>query len=178
MYQSIKRFNKTTYLFFGFCLISLLLSTACNKDKAAIAIDKKLFDLAKNTDGFVWFKYSEVLLVKSSGSGRSQDFLRTRYNAIAATQLDSNGRIVNGTTFPEGSLIVKELFKNTSTIDRYAILYKESGSEYANANGWVWGYIDANGSVNISADKKGASCINCHTQSNHIDYMLMNKFYP
>jgi len=157
------------------CFISL---SSCEKDKAAIEIDKQLFDLAKSPSGFVWFKNSDELLAKSSGSGHPQDFLRTRYNSIAATQLDANGKIIEGTTFPEGSLIVKELYEDASTLDRYAILYKDSENEYADANGWVWGYINANGSVAVSADTKGSSCISCHSQTNNIDYMLMNKYYP
>lgn len=161
---------------FSFAFISLLGS--CKKDKTASDSDKELFDLATGASSFVWFKNSPNLLAKSSGSGHPQAFLRTRFNQIAATQLDTNGKILANAQFPEGSLIVKELYSTVSNLDRYAILYKKSSSPVADANGWVWGYINANGTVAVSADQKGTSCINCHTQANNIDYLLMNKFFP
>lgn len=150
---------------------------SCKKDKVASEVDQQLYEMAKTTTGFVWYKNSDSLLGKSSGSGHAEPFLRTRYNSIAATQLDANGKVQTGAVFPEGSLIVKELLNNSSTIGRYAILYKKPGSDAADAKGWVWGYIDADGTVNQPASKKGSACISCHSQAENIDYMLMNKFF-
>lgn len=149
---------------------------SCKKEKKAKGTDKELFDMAKETNGFTWFKLSDTLLPKSSGSGHPQALLRTRYNSIASTNLDSNGRVKNS-NFPEGSLIVKELHENIASLSRYAILYKKSGHSDADSKGWVWGYINSNGTVAEAADKKGKSCIGCHSQADNIDYMLMNKFY-
>lgn len=163
-----------TVLFF--CLLSIWTVNSCKKE--ATDTDKELYDMAKATDGFIWFKNSSSLLNKSSGSGHPQPLLRTRYNSVAATKLDSNGKIMPGASFPEGSLIVKELYLNSTTLGRYAILYKKSGSANADAKGWVWGYIDADGGVSESASKKGSSCTGCHSQTDNIDYMLMNKYYP
>jgi hypothetical protein len=118
------------------------------------------------------------LLSKSSGSGHPQTSLRTKYNKIAATKLDASGKIITNASFPEGSLIVKELYENSNSLSRYAILYKKSDSPFADAKGWVWGYINANGKVAEPASNKGKACISCHTQSDHIDYMLMNKYFP
>ena len=150
---------------------------SCKKDKVASEVDQQLFEMSKTAAGFVWYKNSDSLLDKSPGSGHAEPFLRTRYNSIAATQLDTNGKVKTNAVFPEGSLIVKELHNNSTTIGRYAILYKNSGSEAADAKGWVWGYIDADGTVNQSASKKGSACINCHSQAENIDYMLMNKYF-
>jgi hypothetical protein len=160
------------------CLIGIFIFNACKKEKEAIGTDKELFDMSKNTTGFVWYKNSSALLNKSSGSGHPQAFLRTRYNSIAAGKLDSSGKIQTGITFPEGSLIVKELHDNSTTLGRYAILYKQSSSADADARGWVWGYINADGTVAEPASKKGTSCISCHSQADNIDYMLMNKYFP
>lgn len=160
------------------CFASMLTFNSCKKDKVASDTERELYEIAKETNGFTWYNNSSSLLNKSAGSGHPQPFLKTRYNAIAATQLDSNGKILAGATFPEGSLIVKELYDNSTTLGRYAILYKKTASIDADANGWVWGYVDANGTVAEAASKKGASCINCHSQSDNIDYMLMNKYFP
>ncbi len=151
---------------------------SCTKEKVAAGTDKELYDLSKETNGFVWYKNSNTLLNKSSGSAHPQPLLRTRYNALAAGKLDANGKIVTGAVFPEGALIVKELHADASTLGRYAILYKNSGSADADARGWVWGYINADGTVSEPASRKGASCISCHSQAGNIDYMLMNKFFP
>jgi hypothetical protein len=151
---------------------------SCTKDKALSNTDKELLEMSKTTKDFVWFKNTDSLLAKSSGSGHPQALLRTRYNAIAAKNLDNKGKILPGAIFPDGSLIVKELFENPSKLVKYAILYKNPKSNDADAKGWVWGYINSDETVDIPASKKGTSCIKCHTQVDNIDYMLMNKFFP
>ncbi len=161
-----------------FCLVSIWTINSCKKEKEATGTDKELYEMAKSTSGFTWFKNSTSLLNKSSGSGHPQPFLRTRYNSVAASKLDSNGKVMTGATFPEGSLIIKELYDNSTTLGRYAILYKKTGSADADAKGWVWGYINADGGVAEAASKKGSSCTSCHSQANNIDYMLMNKYFP
>jgi hypothetical protein len=171
--------NTPTKVFvLSICLVLIWTLNACQKDKEATGTDKELYDMALINSGFTWFKNSNALLNKSAGSGHSQPFLKTRYNTIAAAKLDSMGKIIPGTLFPEGSLIVKELYTSGPTLDRYAILYKNSGSADADAKGWVWGYVNADGTVSEEASNKGAACISCHSQSDNIDYMLMNKYYP
>lgn len=159
-------------------ITSIWATNACKKDDTLEGIDKELFDMAVVTDGFTWYKNSDSLLDKSPGSGHSLPFLRTRYNAIAATNLDTNGKILPGTSFANGSLIVKELIRDDNTIVRYAILYKQSGNANADPKGWVWGYVNTDGTVEESATRKGGSCINCHSQTGSIDYMLMNIYFP
>jgi hypothetical protein len=156
-----------------FCVCAL---NACKKEEKEL--DDELFELSKSSDGFVWYKNSSNLLSKSSGSGHPQASLRTRYNATAAKQLDTNGKIVANANFSEGSLIVKELYENGSSLSRYAILLKKSDSPFADAKGWVWGYINADGKVSEAASNKGKACIGCHSQSDNINYMLMNKYFP
>jgi len=154
------------------------LLNGCNEDEVATGIDKQLFDMAKETAGFTWYNNSSALLNKSSGSGHSEPFLRTRYNSIASTVLDSSGKIIAGATFPEGSLVVKELFDTSTDIARYAILYKKSTDANADAAGWVWGYLIADGTVSESASNKGSGCRGCHSQANNIDLNLMNIYFP
>ena len=170
----MKILSKTLLVF----LIGFAAFSSCKKEEEAKGIDQEMLELARVSTGFTWFKNTPTLLNKSSGSGHPQPFLRTRYNTIAATSLDSSGKIISGINFAEGSLIVKELYNNTTTFGRYAMLYKKSASAEADANGWVWGYINADGSVAEPASSKGTSCISCHSQTDNIDYMLMNKYFP
>ena len=160
------------------CISLVLIIASCKKDEESTSTDQRLYDMAKETSGFTWYKKSSTLLAMSSGSGHSQPLLRTRYNTTATAKLDSAGKIITGAQFPEGSLIVKELFSDNTKLSRYAILLKESSNPDADANGWVWGYINADGGVAESSSKKGSSCISCHSQTDNIDYMLMNKYFP
>lgn len=172
--------NKARYIVNPFIILTLftLLISSCNKEKSGKNIDEELYEMAQETAGFTWYKKTDELLDKSAGSGHSQPFLRTRYNAVAASVLDDDGRVISGTTFPEDALIVKELYSDATTLDRYAMLYKKPDHRYADGKGWVWGYVEANGDIASPASKKGGSCIDCHSQSGNIDYMLMNKFFP
>lgn len=175
------KINLKSVTLMNFFALFIVLVYSCKKETTeinpSINTDKILYDLSKSNTGFVWYKNSDVLLNKSSGTGHFQALLRTRYNAVASTQLDASGKVKTGSIFPEGSLIVKELYDNSTTLSRYAILYKKSDSPDADPRGWVWGYINANGSVADAASNKGRTCISCHSQNGNIDYMLMNKFF-
>ncbi|MBK8563604.1 MAG: hypothetical protein IPN76_09715 [Saprospiraceae bacterium] len=157
--------------------LALILPACSDDDGGTAGTDKMLFEMAKSTSGFTWFENSDANLPKSSGTGHSEPLLRTRYNSPAATMLDGDGRIKDGITFPDGSLIVKELLNSNGSIGRYAILYKQSDHPDADADGWVWGYIAGDGSVTEPAVNKGAGCRGCHGQAGHIDFNLMNKFF-
>jgi len=165
--------NKTL-LFFYLAIIFIPL-LGCNKARGT---DGELLSMAKETEGFVWFKNDNSILDVTVGSAHPQPLLRTKYNTTAATMLDSNYRVTEGITFPDGSLIVKELYDDQTTIGRWAILYKQSGHKDADATGWVWGYINGSGSVAAPAEDKGQACISCHSQSGNIDMTLMNKYFP
>lgn len=159
------------------CLLSLLISS-CKYDNVEGRFETEIFNKAKSANGYVWFKYSNISLQKSSGSGHVQPLLKTRYNAVAAGQLDSLGRIKIGATFPEESMVVKELLDNSGNIEVYAVLYKKSKHPNADSKGWVWGYYNKDGTVVISSALKGKDCSGCHSQSGNEAYMLMNKYYP
>ncbi len=171
-------YKQITALILPVLFISFMILGACKKGDEAEGTDKQLYDMAKETSGFTWYKNSSALLDKSSGSGHSFPYLRTRFNIIASAQLDSVGKVMSGASFADGSLIVKELYEDASTLARYAVLYKSTGHADADANGWVWGYINEDETVAVAASEKGSQCIGCHSQEGSIDYVLMNKFFP
>lgn len=168
--------NNLILSLFGLSLMAIAFQS-CKKDEPAVGIDLELLQMAEMTNGFTWYKDSDAWLAKSSGSGHNYTSLRTRYNATAATQLDAEGKVRSNASFPDGSLVVKELSNGTEA-ELYAILYKRSDHEFADDNGWVWGYVFANGNVATTAEDKGAICTGCHLQPQNIDYMLMNKLFP
>jgi hypothetical protein len=179
-------FKPTTFV--SFLIICMWIFHSCTKEKntnnndnndnMVESTDKMLYDMSKSSNGFIWYKKTDALLATSLGSAHPGSFLRTRYNSVAATKLDNAGKIMLGVSFPEGSLIVKELYENSTKLIRYAILYKKSNSPDADEKGWVWGYINPDGGIALAASAKGSGCKGCHSQADNIDYMLMNKYFP
>ena len=161
---------------FIFLMLAGFLFSCSNDNQEQDNTDKDLYEMAKQTAGFQWYKNSDGLEAgtDSLGSQHGLPYFRARFNTEAATQLDGNGRVKEGATFPEGSLIVKELFDDTQTFAVYAVRLKMAGHKDADAKGWVWGYLNADGSVREPASNKGNACITCHSQAGSIDYVLLN----
>jgi hypothetical protein len=119
--------NKLSLATIAALVLAILLSTnACKKEEAAKGIDRELYEMSLETDGFIWYKNSDVLLPKSSITGHGEILLRTRYNSIAAQDLDANGKVKDNTVFSEGALIVKELYNNANDFSTYAVMYKKT----------------------------------------------------
>ncbi|MBD1210838.1 MAG: cytochrome P460 family protein [Ignavibacteria bacterium] len=150
-------------------------TTPTNTDALTIP---KIFEIAKQTSGYTWYKKSDAYLPKNGVSGHIEVFQRTRYDATAATQLDANGKVKAGAVFPEGSTIVKELVNSDRSISGYALMLKRKADPSADADGWVWGYVTAAGAERHPLSSKGNGCIACHSISGHIDRTLMNVSNP
>jgi hypothetical protein len=162
----------------GCLLLCLLALVGCTHDPDMDPLDARLLDMARSSEGFTWYDGTSTALPRSTGSGHQEPYLRTRYNATAAAVLDTGLMVTLDTLFPEGAMVVKELMSDASTVDTYAILLKESSNPYADASGWVWGYMRTDGTVRVPASDKGAACRSCHTQAGHIDQTLMNISFP
>lgn len=158
-----------------FIVSSAMILFSC---KHKIEEDQDLYLKAKSTTNFVWYKNSSSQLQKSSGTGHSQPFLNTRFNDIAQGNLTPSNKVKAGSPFANGSLIVKELYDSNGKLELYAILYKMTSHANADSKGWVWGYINAGGSVRTPSSKKGSDCTSCHSQTGNEDYTLMNKYSP
>lgn len=154
-----------------------IVSPIITKDTVDYGTDSILYINAKSRNNYTWYYLKDTLLSRSTGTGHPQPFFKTRFNSIAATKLNSQGRILDNAKFPEGSMIVKELILSDSSTTRFAIIYKQANSKNADINGWVWGYINFDGKVAIQASQKGVACISCHSQSESIDDVLMNKYF-
>ncbi len=158
-------------------LVIMFQFPACKNDPPD-GIDKVLYDMGRKTDGYTWYKNSSAQLDKSDLSGHAEPKQRTRYNSIAAAVLDSNYKIKDEAVFPEGSLVVKELYNASGNLSTLAMLYKKPSQAESDADGWVWGYFEENGDVKSAASEKGASCRSCHSQTGTIDFNLMNVAHP
>jgi hypothetical protein len=153
-------------------------TTAAPSGGDAALTDAAIFDIAKQTQGYTWYKNSDAYIGRTPKSGHSEALMRTRYNTTAAAVLDASGKVRSGTTFPEGSIITKELVNADRSLSGYAVMLKRKNDPSADADGWVWGYVTGSGAVRYAVANKGAGCIGCHSIAGHIDRTLMNVSVP
>lgn len=142
---------------------------SCTKDigiNPALAYsDNALFDSCRNEIAFTYYQNSTGT-VYSGSNGPHGDF-KLKFNKIALTSLTDGGKLPSGGTFPNGSMVVKEVQQSGI----YALMYKRAGS-------WLWAEINADGSVVYSVNKDaGAGCIGCHSQTGHRDLVVSFNFH-
>lgn len=150
----------------AFAISALVLAglfASCKKDKAINNANHQLFDEA-TASGFTYFDNGDLLTGVSPSPHGS---FKLRFNAIAYAALDTSGRLPVGATFPNGSLIVKEIFTGTD-ITLLAIMKKDPSSDYA-SNGWMWAEIKPDREVSFSLREKGDACVSCHNGSPNRD---------
>ncbi len=127
--------------------------------------DKALFDSTQNLT-YKFYKNKDTLL---SGAHGPHGTFKLRFNSIAYNVLTDNGKLpVNG-VFPEGSFVVKDIYKNGS-IDIYAYMYKHNGS-------WLWGEAHADGKFAVTAKYGATSCVPCHSQAGNRNLVVAFNFY-
>ncbi len=160
---------------FLFSLLTLTLFSACKKDRSVSGFDAELFEKAQRKDGFVFYNLSTEYLNTPKQAGHKSIYLRTKYNDLASSILNENGGIIDGINFPDGSLIVNEMYTIKGEPDKYAVLFKDPKNDYADQNGWVWSYFNADKTIIEPTSRKGTSCIACHSKGNN--YMLMPNYF-
>ena len=136
--------------------------------------DADLVRLIKTDPSWTFYKRSATPITRSSRPHPDAQAL-TRYNTRAATQLDAAGKVRAGASFPDSSIIVKEL-SNASVIGTYAVMMKLRGSSSAGFDGWIWAEYSPSGTVKYSTTGRGGACSDCHSQG--IDYTRMNDTHP
>ncbi len=176
------RHPKPILLLFLVPLLYAITAISCKHEGVTDPTDQQLLKMAHDTAGFTWYKRNDTLLTFSSigsiPSGHSEPFRRTRFNGTAALQLDTTGKLFTTAHFADGSLIVKELWSDATTLTKYAIMYRRGTNPDADASGWVWNEVKPDGTVAYSASKKGADCRGCHSQAGNLDFSMMNAAYP
>lgn len=154
---------KTSRIKLVFVLTTSLLLFSCKKEKEEKAANEKLFQEA--TAGGYSFYQSGALLNGTSPSPHGQ--FKLRFNQVAQNALAGDGELSPEGTFPDGSVIVKELYSNNQLM-LLAIMKKSTSDENA-GNGWIWAEYKPEGEVSYSVEKKGEGCINCHSGNPHRD---------
>lgn len=155
--------KKVHYLLVLSCIV--IVAYACKKETDT---DRALYDETKQS-GYVF--YQSGALLPGLGNSPHGEF-KLRFNNIAASVLDSTGELPTGSTFPDGSVIIKEVY-NGNNIDLLAVM-KKSPADSDAGEGWLWAEYEPDGKVIISTSKKGNSCIGCHSGNTNRD--LTNTF--
>jgi hypothetical protein len=154
-------FMKKIFLF----LIALAIAgmQACTKDKTNSGADNNLFDEISR-GGYVYYRNGEILNpVAPSPHGA----FRLRFDSVAASALDSDGELMAGGSFPNGSVLVKEVMNGSSV--RLLVVMKKSSNDPNSKRGWVWAELNTDGSAEYSVVYKGSSCISCHSETPNRD---------
>src|SRR5262245_56894342 len=135
--------------------------------------DATLYSIGQASIGWTYYKNSRVPIVRQSNPHPGSAL--GRYNPVAATQLDASGKVRGGASFPDSSLIVKELYTG-STLSGFTVMFKLRGSASAGFDGWIWGEYLTGAGVKYSTSGRGAACSACHSVG--IDYTRMNDSHP
>jgi hypothetical protein len=154
--------------------IGTVFFVACEK-KADAVVQQSLFEQISNAAKYSFYKNDSSVLPSAPQSAHNA-FFRVRFNSIAAAALTESGKLpVNG-SFPEGSIIVKDLYnQQNGNIVLYSVLKKESGNANSNT-GWLWAEYDTSGKEIYAIVSKGDGCVNCHSVNSRDKVRLFDLF--
>ncbi len=156
---------------FAFLLMLVFATITCKRsptvDAATGVTDKALFDLVTNSNLF-YYK-GNANYIASDPSSPHDKFMRVKFNAKAFSALGTDRKLPQGGTFPDSSLIVKEISSTQSgSLNLYAVMYKIPKASNA-GSGWVWAEYKPSGTVQAGAGLNGSKCVNCHSGSKQRD---------
>ena len=96
-----------------------------------------------------------------SGAHGPHGTFKLRFNNVAFKALTDNGKLPVGVQFPEGSLIIKDIYKEND-LTLYAFMYKKSGS-------WLWAEVKPDKKVQHGVNDNSGVCTGCHSQTGNRD---------
>ncbi len=135
--------------------------------------DDALYKWVSSEKDYMYYTNNPAIIPTSEETERAHDnFMRTRFNKTAASVLDSSGRLPKGASFPDSSIIVKEIYsdKSQASPDILAVMVKLRGAENS-AKDWLWAEFSPTGEVEYSLSKNGKVCVSCHKPGN--DYVRL-----
>lgn len=162
--------KKFLHIFFGLLAFIIIIIQSCKKDKADPPVDTTEVDLYNtiiNTSEFTY--YAGTPTITAAAGNSPHGFERVRFNGTTKAVLDSTGKLPIGSSFPNGSIIVKDVFtSDTGGHFGYAVMKKDPAN-INSAGGYLWAEFNVNGTVDYSITNKGAACVGCHSGSTNRD---------
>ena len=140
-------------------------SPALPSSPDAISSDSAFFSFVTQTEPFTSYTPFPNLSGNTtdilSGSSAHVPRIRVSMNAKAFGALQ-NGRIPSGATFPDGSIVFKEVLGNSGAPSVYAVMYKDRGNSLE-GNGWLWAEYRTDGGAEYAVTNRGGACTSCHS---------------
>jgi len=155
--------KKRILLFSATCVSLTMVLNSCGPNEDAQSLDDTLFE-ESTANGLSYYKNGDILEAKAPSPHGS---FKLAYNDVAAQALDSEGELPVGASFPKGSLLVKEVYKD-GQVTLIVPMKKDENNDFA-GDGWLWGEYGPDGSVVYSVGEKGKSCTGCHGGSPNRD---------
>jgi len=141
----------------------------------AIESDAALLSLVTEGEPFASYVRFPDVDVLRSGTSAHQPLVRVSMNQRAFAVLQ-NGRLPSGATFPNGSIIFKEvLSEGSGAVSLYTIMYKDRNSAQA-GSGWLWAEYRPDRSVAYSISNRGGGCVGCHSLEQGPAHDLVRTF--
>lgn len=133
--------------------------------RTGVTDDTSLFRLVTQTDPFnrytVFPLADEFTTGRLNGSDAHTPVVRVLLNATAAGALQA-GRFPLGATFPDGSVVFKEVRPSASASPTlYVVMAKDRDNGLA-GEGWLWAEYTPSGATAFSVSRRGNGCISCH----------------
>jgi hypothetical protein len=160
-----------TLLIFSFFMAVFMISQSCtdhdlNNMRTDTQTDEIIFNEINQLIDFSYYQNGNTL---SPASASPHGTFKLRFNQIAWTSLDDNGELPKGSSFPDGAVIVKEVY-NGNNLGVYAVM-KKARSERKAGERWLWAEYTPDGNVLFSIEQRGNGCISCHSDGSHRDLL-------
>ncbi|MFN0200216.1 MAG: cytochrome P460 family protein [Bacteroidia bacterium] len=161
--------QKITYFTLLLLLGASMLYSGCRRsvDDDPTSADGALYAALKNQT-FTYYKGEDKIL-QPKGSSPHGPF-KLLFNAKAASVLDSLGKLPVGATFPDSSIVLKEVFDGNDKKQLVPMMRMRNDAN--SAEGWLWGQYTPEGKLVYSVSKKGAKCVSCHQATGNRDLTL------
>jgi hypothetical protein len=154
--------------FFLFAILIVFNSCVSDKEEGTVVSDATMYGLAKNPSSFSFYENNSDTL-HADPSSPHVVYVRVRFNPRARSVMNDSLNKLEGTVFPDESMIVKEVYRSKGgPLVSYEIMYKVQGAANS-GDGWIWSEQSADGNVIYSSAKKGDQCVQCHSQGVNSD---------
>jgi hypothetical protein len=142
-----------------------------------ISTDGQLFALVSEAQPFASYtifpKADSITSGTLNGSNAHQPSVRVSLDATAYNALH-DGTLPAGGSFPNGSIIFKQIIMDGQTV-LYAIQYKDSSNTLAGSYR-LWAEYRPDGAVTFSISNRGNGCISCHMREQGPQHDLIRTF--
>lgn len=162
----ISNYNCLMYRAILSAFLMLYVISCAEKPEEGKSEDLILFE-ELNDNSFHFYQLKDTVLEPTGGSPHGP--FRLRFNNPAFQALDTSGKLPEGSKFPDGSIVLKELISN-GKVSGYVAL-KKSNSHKSAEKGWLWYGFNKDGSIKYDKADKGNSCTGCHSASSR-DFVL------